>query len=66
MISTAAAPSLPFEGLIPLEEAERMLILRAMKDLDGNKSHVARALGISRKQLYVKLTAYGIHDPKDS
>ena len=43
-----------------------MLILRAMKDLAGNKSHVARALGISRKQLYVKLTSYGIHGPKGS
>ncbi|MEK7862470.1 MAG: sigma 54-interacting transcriptional regulator, partial [Chloroflexota bacterium] len=58
-------PSLPFDGLVPIEEAERMLILRAMKELRGNKSHVARALGISRKQLYVKLTSYGIHGPKE-
>ena len=64
-VAAAATPGLPFDGLVPLEEAERMLILRAMTQLKGNKSHVARALGISRKQLYVKLTSYGIHGPKE-
>jgi two-component system response regulator AtoC len=57
---------LPFEGVMPLSEAERMLIIRAMAVFKGNKSHVARALDISRKQLYVKLTTYGIHGPKSS
>ncbi len=61
-----AGEGLPFDGMITIDEAERRLILRAMKTFKGNKSHVARALGISRKQLYVKLTEYGIHGPKES
>ena len=35
-----------------------------MKTFKGNESHASRALGISRKQLYVKLTAYGLHEPR--
>jgi DNA-binding NtrC family response regulator len=61
-----ASEGLPFDGIITIDEAERRLILRAMKTFKGNKSHVSRALGISRKQLYVKLTEYGIHGPKES
>jgi len=43
-----------------LDEMERQTILQAMKEHDGNVSHVAVALGISRAALYRRLTKYGI------
>ncbi|HWR84025.1 MAG TPA: sigma-54 dependent transcriptional regulator [Candidatus Deferrimicrobium sp.] len=43
---------------LSLREAERAAILRAIEACQGNKSHAARLLGISRKQLYVKLQQY--------
>jgi DNA-binding NtrC family response regulator len=45
--------------LVPLEEAERRYILRAVESLGGNKTLAARVLGIGRKTLYRKLAQYG-------
>ena len=53
--------STPF-GPISLREAERGTIVAAMAHSGGNKTLAARLLGISRKQLYVKLRLYGIDD----
>ncbi|PZN33711.1 MAG: sigma-54-dependent Fis family transcriptional regulator [Proteobacteria bacterium] len=36
----------------PLEEAEREALLRAIRNHDGNMSHAAQALGVSRSTLY--------------
>jgi two-component system, NtrC family, response regulator AtoC len=44
---------------IPVEEAERRLILRTLSHLGGNKSRAAKVLGISLKTLYNRLHAYG-------
>ena len=41
-----------------LEEAERMVILKTLEEVDGNKSEAARRLGITRKTLLSKLTKY--------
>ena len=46
---------LRFEGIVTLQQAEQMAIQNALDRLGGNKSEVARALGISRKHLYSKL-----------
>jgi len=43
-----------------LRAAEREAIARALRLTEGNKSRAARLLGISRKQLYVKLRNYGL------
>ncbi|GMV44153.1 MAG: hypothetical protein AMXMBFR64_58690 [Myxococcales bacterium] len=43
-----------------LRGAERETIARVMEEARGNVSMAARVLGISRKQLYVKLRLYGI------
>lgn len=49
---------------LPLREArekfEREYILRKLKDLGGNVSRTAEALGVERSNLYRKLNAYGI------
>jgi transcriptional regulator with AAA-type ATPase domain len=49
-------------ALVPrsLREAERQAIAEALRRADGNKSQASRVLGISRKQLYVKIRDYGL------
>ena len=43
-----------------LEEVEAFLIKKAMARYDGNVSHAARALGLSRSALYRRLQRYGL------
>ncbi|WP_243664075.1 helix-turn-helix domain-containing protein [Rhodothermus marinus] len=43
------------ERLPTLAEAERMLIVEALKRYGGNRRQAARALGISERTLYRKL-----------
>jgi transcriptional regulator with GAF, ATPase, and Fis domain len=53
-----AAP-LPAGG-VSLDDVERGLVERALRDARGNKSRAARMLGISRAQLYSRLDRYGL------
>jgi transcriptional regulator with PAS, ATPase and Fis domain len=46
-----------------LEEMERQHILQLLEECGGNRSRVARILGISRRTVYRKLRQYGI-DPE--
>ncbi len=64
--SGAAGPSafpeaLSGEGgrLPTLEEVERAVILRTLRQCGGNKSEAARILGITRKTLHARLNRYG-------
>ena len=43
-----------------LEEVEAFLIKKAMARYDGNVSHAASALGLSRSALYRRLQRYGL------
>ena len=43
-----------------LEQAERLLIERALRRHDGNVSRTARALGLSRSALYRRLQRHGL------
>lgn len=52
-----------FEGMT-LDEIERQTILQALETHDGNLSHVASALGISRATLYRRLEKYDIPTDK--
>ncbi len=45
---------------ISLKEAERRAISAALRATGGNKARASRMLGISRKQLYVKIDRYGL------
>ena len=48
------------EGLpSSLEEAEKLVILKTLEEVGGNKSEAARRLGITRKTLLSKLNKYG-------
>jgi len=40
--------------------AERAIVEQAMKDARHNKSKAARALGLTRTQLYVRLRRHGL------
>lgn len=52
-----------FEGMT-LDEIERQTILQAIETHNGNLSHVASALGISRAALYRRLEKYDIPTDK--
>ena len=43
-----------------LEEVEFSLIKKALARFDGNVSHAARALGLSRSALYRRLQRFGL------
>ena len=46
--------------ILPLEEIEKEHILKVYQELGGNKSQVARVLGISLRTLYNRLAKYNI------
>jgi transcriptional regulator of acetoin/glycerol metabolism len=43
-----------------LEEVEALLIKKALARFNGNVSHAANALGLSRSALYRRLQRYGL------
>ena len=45
---------------MPLEEVERVLIKKALDRAQGNVSHAARALGLSRSALYRRMAHFGL------
>lgn len=50
---------------MPLEELERVHILRCLDHHEGNKTRAAQSLGITIKTLYNKLHRYGILDKSE-
>lgn len=45
---------------VPLDQVEKVTILRTLESAGGNKSEAARRLGITRKTLHKKLKKYGM------
>ncbi len=45
---------------LTVKEAEKQLIIRALRETDGNRSAAAKKLGMSRRTLYRKLEVYQI------
>lgn len=43
-----------------LKEVEKPMILRTLEETNGNRTHTADILGISRRTLQLKLKKYGI------
>ncbi|HEX8694646.1 MAG TPA: sigma-54 dependent transcriptional regulator [Longimicrobium sp.] len=54
------APSAASLEEMSLEDAERLLIRKALARFNGNVSHAAEALGLSRSALYRRLERYGL------
>ncbi|AHD02214.1 sigma-54-dependent transcriptional regulator [Leisingera methylohalidivorans] len=54
------APARPAADILPLEEVERREILHALEAAGGNRSEAARRLGVSRKTIDRKCTAWGL------
>jgi len=55
------ASLMPEENMnMPLEEIEKITILKTLESLKGNKSETARRLGITRRTLHKKLKKYGV------
>jgi DNA-binding NtrC family response regulator len=48
-----------------IQDHEKSIIERYLKENDGNRSHTAAALGISRRGLLNKLKAHGLVESKD-
>ncbi len=58
----AEKPSPLARGDLTLEEAEKELIIRALKETDGNRTLAAKKLGMSRRTLHRKLHQYHLED----
>jgi two-component system response regulator AtoC len=54
-------PALP-HGTMTLKEAEKELMIRALKETGGNKTSAAKKLGMSRRHLHRKIIDYGLKD----
>ncbi len=55
----AAAPRAPL-SMRPIADVERELILNTLKDLEGNRTRAAKALGISARTLYRRIKELGL------
>jgi two-component system response regulator AtoC len=47
-------------GALTVKEAEKQLIIRALKETDGNRTLTAKKVGMSRRTLHRKLHLYGL------
>jgi DNA-binding NtrC family response regulator len=54
----AAARSLVTQDNLTVQEAEKQLIMRALKECNGNRTLAAKKIGISRRTLHRKLHTY--------
>jgi len=60
--AASATPPVPPAASAPgdLRSVERAMIEKALKDAHYNKSEAAKALGLTRAQLYVRLRRHGL------
>ncbi len=49
-------------GDLTVKEAEKQLIIRALKETDGNRSEAAKKIGMSRRTLHRKLHVYQLEN----
>jgi two-component system response regulator HydG len=60
LLDAAPAPAASTNGAGTLRSMERLRIIEALRETDGNKKKAARLLGIHRSTLYTKLRRYGL------
>jgi len=64
--SPVAVELQPRQGaVVPLDEMEREAIMSALRQMGGNKTQAARALGIGLRTLHRKLKDYGYKDVQE-
>jgi DNA-binding NtrC family response regulator len=63
---SASAASDPQRALarndLTVKEAEKQLIIRALKETGGNRTLAAKKIGMSRRSLHRKLHVYGLEE----
>jgi transcriptional regulator with GAF, ATPase, and Fis domain len=59
--ATPAAAGMP-AGVVPLEELEREMVVRAMAATGDNQTRAAELLGVTRDQLRYRLKKFGLRD----
>jgi DNA-binding NtrC family response regulator len=52
----------PLSGDLTVKEAEKQLIIRALKECHGNRSEAAKKIGMSRRTLHRKLHTYQLEN----
>ena len=52
--------ALPKAGAMTMEEIEKSMVIKCLKQYGGNISKAAEALGMSRPGLYRRMEKYGI------
>ena len=57
-IVATEVPVAPAQNDLRVTEAEKQLIIRALKECEGNRTQAARKVGMSRRTLHRKLHAY--------
>ena len=60
----AGAAGMP-AGIVPLEELEREMVVRAMAAVGDNQTRAAELLGVTRDQLRYRLKKFGLRDEVD-
>jgi len=60
--SAGAPPQGIFVSGETVKDAEKQLIIRALKESDSNRTLAAKRLGMSRRTLHRKLHEYGLED----
>ena len=60
--SPAGPPGISVPIGLPLDDVERLVILRTLQACGDNKTRAASMLGISAKTLHVKLNRYGVRE----
>ena len=58
----AAARDLLGKKNVTMEDAEKAVIIRALKECNGNRTQAAEKIGMSRRTLHRKLHTYNLHD----
>lgn len=58
----AGQPGFSSPSGLNIENAERQLVVRALKTHNNNRTKAAKELGISRRTLHRKLNEYGLHE----
>jgi transcriptional regulator of acetoin/glycerol metabolism len=53
-------------GALSLDDAEKQMVLRALRNHGGNVTHAAADLGISRRTLHRKINEYGLRAGNDA